>query len=233
MHPRRAPVVYLHAITAHVPLACLGIFRNHHRPCDVTSAILRPALQNWKVIERKVFRADHFLARAVAHRLRKKRPHLRQLRQHLHFFKKSLRRFHIQKRMHSLRHFVQRVNFQRHTHAPLAPQKVRHRRNLRPFRPLEQQRRPARLHHPVGYLRHLQDGIHLRRNLLQLAFFFQHPDKFPQIPISHFPSGVLPYSFLFFWALFFTLLFLPSFLTLSSRITSACFADAVRDLLFA
>src|ERR1700722_15931136 len=100
--------------------------------------------------------------------------------------------------MHPLRHFLQRVHFQRHTHAPLAPQQIRHRRNLRPFRPLKQQRRPrvsplrrAEAGDPLSNLRNLQDGIHLRRNLLQLALLLQRPDKFPQIPISHFPSSVL------------------------------------------
>src|SRR5271156_5574745 len=90
--------------------------------------------------------------------------------------------------MHPLSHFVQGVRFQRQTHAPLAPQEIRHRRNLGTFWPLEQQRRPPRLHHPVGDLGNLENGIDLSRNALQLVLLLQRPDKVPQVSILHFPS---------------------------------------------
>ena len=82
-------------------------------------------------------------------------------------------------------------DLERQIHAALGADQIRDRRNPRPFRPLEQQRRAAGLHRAVGDLRDLEDRIDFRRDSLQLAFLFQLPHEIPQVSIRHFPSLAL------------------------------------------
>ena len=58
--------------TAAVALARVGIAREHHRQRDEAAAILRPAVQDRKIIEREILLADDFLARAVRYDLRER-----------------------------------------------------------------------------------------------------------------------------------------------------------------
>ena len=62
VHAGRSLVKHLHAIATDVALAGVGILRDNHGPGDVTPAIVRPALQNRKIEQRKVFVQDDFLA---------------------------------------------------------------------------------------------------------------------------------------------------------------------------
>jgi hypothetical protein len=107
-------------------------------------AVLRPALQYRKFQQRKsVALADHFFARSRAHRPRKQRSQLRQLRQHLDFLEQSLRRLKIDKRSNPLRDIFHALDFQRHIHSPFAPKQIDRKRNARSLGVLEQQRRPS------------------------------------------------------------------------------------------
>jgi hypothetical protein len=149
VHPRGARIKYLHAVAAHVSFSRLRILCDDHRPRDVTSAILWPALQNRKIQQGKSLGAHHFLARAAAHGFRKQVTQLRQLRQHLYFVEKSLGRLHVKNRGNSARNFIERIHLERQIHAPFAANKVRYCRVPRTARPLEIKRRPARLHRSV------------------------------------------------------------------------------------
>ena len=188
VHPSCAFVKHLHPIAAHVALARFRIFCNHHRPCNVPAAILWPALQNWEIAERKILLPHHFLALPASHRLWKKRPQLRQLRQHFHLFKNSLRRLHIKKRMNAVGHFIERLHLQSQIHPPLGPHQIRHHRNARAARFFKKQRRPFGFHRAVRNFRNLEDRIHLLGNPLQLALLLQRTQKIAQVSIRHFPS---------------------------------------------
>ena len=173
VHPRRALVEDLHAIAAHVALAGLRILRDHHRPGDVAPAVLRPALQDGKIKERKPLGADDLLAIAAANRLWEDRAKLGQFRQHLHFVEEPLRRLHIENVRNPAGDFVERIHFQREVHPALAAHEVRHRRNSRSFRTLEKKRRAAGFDGAVGDFRDFEDRVDFHRYAPQLAFFVQ------------------------------------------------------------
>ena len=169
VHAGGARIKYLHAIAAHVSLSRLRILCNHHGPGDVTSAVLRPALQNGKIEQRKVFRAHHLLTLAAAHSFGKHVAQLGEFRQHFHFVEQPLRRLHVQNRGNAPGNFIERLHFQRQIHSPLAADQVRHRRDSRAARPLKKKRRAARLHRAVRYFGDFQHGIHFGRNPAELA----------------------------------------------------------------
>ena len=66
VHAGGAGVVHLHAVAAYVAFAIFGIFGDDHRPGDVAAAVLRPAFQDRKVVERKIVGANYLLAGAAA-----------------------------------------------------------------------------------------------------------------------------------------------------------------------
>ena len=80
-----ALVINLQTITAHVALAGLGVACDYARQGDKAACVLRPALQDGKVIEREIVFADYFFAGARGNGLGKKLSHLGQLRKHFYF----------------------------------------------------------------------------------------------------------------------------------------------------
>src|SRR5215469_6695305 len=62
VHSRGSFVEHLHAVAAYIALPRFWIFGDDHRPGDVTSSVLWPALQNRKFRQREVILSDHFLA---------------------------------------------------------------------------------------------------------------------------------------------------------------------------
>src|ERR1700683_3892562 len=96
--------------------------------------------------------------------------------------------------MHTLGYLVQRVRFQRQTHAPLAPQEIRYRRNRGAFGMLEQERRPRCLHHAVSDLGDLENRINLSRNALQFILLLQLVNKIPKVSKTHFPAMPSSYA---------------------------------------
>ena len=97
VHAGGALVVHLQPVAAAVALAGVGILREHHRQRDEPAAILRPAVQDRKFVQREIVAPDHFLARAARNDLRKERAHLGQLRQHLQLADQSFRHAHFEK----------------------------------------------------------------------------------------------------------------------------------------
>ena len=167
VHPSGAFIEHLHAIAAAVALARIRILRKHHGQRDEPTAIVRPALQHRKIVQREIFFANHFLARPVVDDLGKERAHLRQHRQHFQFADDPLRHAHLQKFRDAPRHVVGRA-LERHLHPLGAGESVDQHRHFRALGIFKQQRRTAVLHAAVGELRDLQFGIDLERNALQL-----------------------------------------------------------------
>ncbi len=72
-----------------------------------------------------------------------------------------LRRLHVEDVAELRGRVVERLDAERHAHAPLGAELVDEERVLRALRLLEQERRPAGLHHAVGDLRDLEVGVGL------------------------------------------------------------------------
>ena len=69
VHAGGAAVVDLQAVAAAIALSGIGIAREHHRQGDEAAAVLRPAVQNGKAVEREIVALNHVLARSRGHRL--------------------------------------------------------------------------------------------------------------------------------------------------------------------
>ena len=186
VHAGGALVEHLHAIAAAVALARIRIARKHHRQRDEAAAVLRPAVQNRKVVQREIVAPDHFLARAAGHDLRKERAHLGQLRQHLQLADQPFRHcaFQITPRC------APATSSGESTSSAIcirfvAGERVDQHRHVRALRLLEQQRRTAVLHAAVGELGDLQVRIDFKRNALQFAVLFQRADEVAQVVIGH------------------------------------------------
>src|SRR5207302_6735186 len=108
VHSSRSLVENLKTIASAVALARVGIAREDHRKSNVAAAVFGPALEDRKVVERKVIAANHFLARPTRHNLRKKRTHLGELRKHLEFADDSFRHAHLEELGNAPSDFVNR-----------------------------------------------------------------------------------------------------------------------------
>ena len=83
VHAGGGGVINLDAVHADVALACFGIAGDHARQGDEASAILRPALQDGKIKQRKIFFLDDLFARAGGDDFGKELAHIGQHGQHL------------------------------------------------------------------------------------------------------------------------------------------------------
>ena len=159
------------------------------RPSDISPAVLRPALQNGKIVQRKVLCAHHFLAIAARNDFRKERPNLGQLRQHLQFSEQALRRLHLAE----MTICAARL---RPANQPQAPDSsaARCRPDLSPPESSSPSAfRTAAPGRPIFTARSVisvisSTGSTSAGNPLQLPFLLQLPHKFPQIPVRHFSS---------------------------------------------
>ena len=195
MHPGRLPVVDLHPVHAHIAFTVARVARHHARQRDKPPAIVRPALQNRKLIQVKTIAQNHFLARGVfpAHRLRKCARQCAQLRQHFELVKKSLRRFQIQQASDPLCNLIQPFHAQRQRHPPLTAELIDEDfMTWMPLDVLKQQRRPAcgilaraKLRYPVGNLGNLQLRRDFSADALEFASLFQCFDPLAQVVVSH------------------------------------------------
>src|ERR1039457_138684 len=197
VHTSGALASHLQPISAAVALAGIRIFREDHGKRDEAPTILWPAVQDWIVVQRKFFVADHFLASPVRYGFRKKCSHLGEFGQHLEFSQKALGHSHFQVLRDPARHFFHRIHFQRDLHLARAREAVDEHRNVAPLRLLEQQRRTSVLHRPVGKLGDLEIRVHFERNSPQLVFLFERGDELAQVAICHKVGQVsdLPDSF--------------------------------------
>ncbi len=84
-----------------------------------------------------------------------------------------------------MRHFIYGVHLERNLHLALARKRVDEDWDLAALRLLEQQRRTALLHGPVGELRNFEPRIHREPNAFQLAFLLQRANEVAQIIVSH------------------------------------------------
>ncbi len=144
VHSGGAVVVNVHAISADVALAGFRIFGYDRGKRNEPSAVLRPALQNRKVEQRKIIVLDHFLARAGGDFLGEELAHLGQHGQHLDFVEQALRRLHIHEELDAVGDLVQRIHVERQPHAALRAKLVDQHLGARlALDVFEQQRRAA------------------------------------------------------------------------------------------
>ncbi len=117
VHAGGLRIVDLHAIHAYVALSGSRIASNYARQGDETSGVFWPALQNGKLIERKIVTANDFFARSRGNCFRKELPHLREHGQHFDFVEEALRRFDVHELADAVGHFVQLVDLKSEIHA--------------------------------------------------------------------------------------------------------------------
>ena len=115
--PVECGVVDLHAIHSYVALAGFGIARYYTRQCDEAAGVFRPALEDGKLIERKIVAANDFLARSGGNCFRKELSHFRQHGQHFYFVEESLRRFYVHELANAVGDLVEFVDFEGEIHA--------------------------------------------------------------------------------------------------------------------
>ena len=96
-----------------------------------------------KFIQTEVAFANHFFAAAGRNCFRKKIAHLGEHGQHFDFVEKSLRRFHVHELADAVGNIVERVDFERHAHAPLGTELIDEHGNLMAFGIFKQQRGAA------------------------------------------------------------------------------------------
>ena len=145
VHAGGAAVEHLHAIGADVPHAGLGIFGEHQRQRDESSAVFGPALEDRQLVERAVSTND-FLARRILDRLRHQIAQPAHHRQHLERVHDAFGHL----RRHELVDFrgeiVERLDAERQAHAFERSEHVAGDRHVEPGGLLEQQRRTAARH---------------------------------------------------------------------------------------
>ena len=117
VHPGGALVIDLHAVTAQVAFAGLRIAGGNAGQGDEAASVLRPALQNGKLIQREAILADHFLARAGWNRLGEELAHLSEHGQHLDFVQEALWGLDVHERADAAGDLIEGVHFEREIHA--------------------------------------------------------------------------------------------------------------------
>ena len=83
VHAGGGLIINLHTIHTHVALPCFWIAGNHARQGDETASVLRPALENGKIKQRKIIFLDDLFARAGGNSLGEELTHIGQHGQHL------------------------------------------------------------------------------------------------------------------------------------------------------
>ena len=203
VHPGRLPVIDLHPVHPDVTFAGLRVARDHAGQRDERSAIVRPGLEDRDAGEIDVGSAQNdLLAGRVLRRdqLGEEGSNLCEFRQHLQLIDETCGGLRLQEHTDAVSDGVQGVGFEREVHAAIASELIHQHTRLRvTLDVLEEQGRAsglcgaaAELCGTVGDLRHLEDGIDLEGNPLQLSCFVQRIDPFAQIVVSQFP--LLPQS---------------------------------------
>src|SRR5438270_13972790 len=91
MHAGGALVVHLHAVHANVALSCSRTAGDDTRQSDEASTILRPALEDGKIQQRKPILLYDLLAWTGRNDLRKEFAHVGEDRQHFELFEEPFR----------------------------------------------------------------------------------------------------------------------------------------------
>ncbi len=182
VHEGRAPVDDLHAIHADVADSRVRVLRDDRGERDERRGIARPAALDRQQPEVDVVALeDDLLARALRDRLRHGVGDRLELEQALHLLHDPLRRLHVEHVAELGRRVVELLDAESEAHAPLAAELVDQERILRPFRVLEQERRPARLDDAVDDLGDLEVGVDLGGDAPKLALALEERDPLAEI----------------------------------------------------
>ena len=110
-------IMNLEPVRSYVSFSGFRIARDNARKRNEAAGIFRPALQDGKLVERKIIFANYFLAWSGGNCFRKELPHLGQHGQHFDFVEKALRRFYVHELADAIGDHVEFVNFEREIHA--------------------------------------------------------------------------------------------------------------------
>ena len=163
VHAGGAVVENLHAVASAVALAGVGIVRKHHRQRDEPAAVLRPAIQDRKVVEREIVAADHVLARPGRNDLRKERASSASFGSIFSLPMQAFRHAHLEEFRDAPGDLIGRRLRARSPFARVLAKALISTGMSEPFGFLEQQRGAAGLHAAVGELGDLEMRDRLQR----------------------------------------------------------------------
>src|SRR5580698_1205391 len=177
VHAGGALVVNLHPVHAKIALARLRTTRGHAGQSNESSRVLRPALQNRKIEQRKVVALNNFFARSGRHRLRKEFPYLGEQWEHLQFVEKSLRGFYVHEHADAVGDLIERIDAEGEFHARFRTELIdQHLRTGMTFYILKQKRGAAgrtlgvaTLRDAVGDLGDFKNRVSFGLDALQFA----------------------------------------------------------------
>ena len=188
MHARRLAVILLQAVHTDIALTRLRVLREDERQRDERAAVIRPALEDWNLIEIRVLRLDDFLARRVLDVLREVDRTLdhRDHRDDAHLvLQGDVRQLHHLAQL--VRDIVELLNAEGHGHALIAAEGIHEDRHLGALDVLEEQcdiLLALHLGHAVRDLCDLELRVYLCLDALQEALALEVLDEFAQIFIS-------------------------------------------------
>src|SRR5262249_50268125 len=178
--------VDLHAVHADVGLLRRRVAGDHERHRDERAGVLRPARQDRQLREvHGVTRLDDFLARPRAHRLRKHRRELRDLRDRFQLREKPFGRLRIEEELEALLPRLIGRDLERLEHPAPRSEEVDCHRHRGAGHVLEEEGRAAGLHTPVRDLGDLQLRRHFGPHADELALRLQPLEKGPEVRIRH------------------------------------------------
>jgi hypothetical protein len=182
VHRGRARAEHLHAIHAHVPLAGLGIARDHCRQGDERRGVEGPARLDREHAEVDLLAAQHdLLTGPLPHRAREGVGNRLELPEAAQLVDQACGRLHLEHVGELRADLVEPLHPEGEAHAALGSELVDEECVPAAGGALEQKRRPARLHHSRDDLRHLEVRIHLRGNADELALPLEQGDPRPQV----------------------------------------------------
>ena len=126
VHAGGLSVVNLHAVHADVALARARVAGDDAGEGDEAAAVMRPALEDGKVVEVEVVAANTFLAGGVfgADGFGEGAGERAQLREHFELVEKAFRGFQVHQRMNPFGDFVKPFDAESQRHAPLAAELI-------------------------------------------------------------------------------------------------------------
>ncbi len=182
----RSRVVPLQPVHAQVALPGHRVPGVRESQVEEYSTVLRPRCDARQPAEVDVRAVQHpVLAGRRAHPPRWDRAKLHDLSQRLPQASGADRQFRPQQRGDPVADAIEPVHAERERHPALGPEDVDRQWHRTAPRPLEQQRRAARPHHPLDDLADLQMGIDRHPDPAQLAVPLQPGEEVTQIVIRH------------------------------------------------
>ena len=181
VHRGRVPVEHLQPVHADVAPAGARVLRDHRGEGDERRRVARPTGLDGQGAEVDLASGENnLLRRPTANTLRLRVCDRLQLAQALDLLEQALRRLHLEHIADAPPRLVEALDPECEAHPPLGSELVDQEGVLR-LGVLEEERRPARLHHAVGDLRDLQVRVDLGRDADELAFALEKRDPVPEI----------------------------------------------------